>query len=75
MSHEDRLADIREQADEYIAMGVATVWIVDPRRRTAYVADRTGLNSAMDVLSAAGSPIVVPLAQVFAYLDKMEARK
>jgi len=74
MSYEDRRSDILERAEDYLAMGIETVWIIDPRRRTATITTQTGTSEAIHVLAIPGTPISVPIAAVFAYVDKMEAR-
>jgi Uma2 family endonuclease len=75
MSYEDRLSEILERAEDYLAMGVPVVWIIDPRRRSAYIVEDAGLVPAAEWLAVRGYPVEVSLPQVFAYLDKMEARK
>jgi len=37
MSPGDRWTDVADKLDEYFAIGVQTVWIVDPRRRQVFV--------------------------------------
>jgi Uma2 family endonuclease len=75
MSPDDRLNELFERAEDYLAMGVESVWIVDPHKRQAWVATRGGANPVLGDLTVAGWEIAVPLAEVFAYLDKLEARK
>jgi len=71
LSKDDRLRDLRERVDEYLNFGVPNVWILDPVLRKAYVCTQTGFQEPEGgVLEAAGSPIRVPLAEVFAELDQ-----
>jgi Uma2 family endonuclease len=71
LSKDDRLRDMQERVDEYLAFGVPNVWILDPVLRKAYVCTRTGfLEPESGILQAAGSPIHVPLAGIFAELDQ-----
>jgi Uma2 family endonuclease len=71
LSKDDRLRDMRERADDYLDFGVPNVWILDPVLRKAYVCTRSGfLEPESGLLQAAGSPVCVPLAEVFAELDQ-----
>jgi Uma2 family endonuclease len=71
LSKDDRLRDMRERADDYLNFGVPNVWILDPVLRRAYVCTPTGfLEPEGGLLQAAGSPVCVPLAEVFAELDQ-----
>jgi len=75
LSREDRMSDIQERVEDYLSMGVQAVWVVDPQRRRAY---ETLPNGAMQPvpteLTVAGTGIRIPLADVFAELDEMEAK-
>jgi Uma2 family endonuclease len=75
MCPEDRLNELLERAQDYLAMGVSSVWIVDPRQRGAWAATGEGVEPVVDTLTVAGWEIAVPLSEVFAYLDKLEARR
>jgi Uma2 family endonuclease len=74
LSREDRMSDIQERVEDYLAMGVQVVWVVDPQRRRAY---ETLPNGAMQPvpreLTVAGTEIRIPLPDIFAELDEMEA--
>jgi Uma2 family endonuclease len=50
LSPEDRLSRIQARADEYLAMGVPEVWIVDPESLRTYVCDSSGLHEVRDRL-------------------------
>lgn len=50
LSPEDRLSRIQARADEYLAMGVPEVWIVDPESLRTYICDSSGLNEVRDRL-------------------------
>jgi Uma2 family endonuclease len=74
LSPEDRMSRTQEKVDDYIQMGVQAVWVIDPRRRRAYVADRSvTLQPAEDVLTLEGTEIRVPVAEIFSELDEMDA--
>jgi Uma2 family endonuclease len=75
MSHDDRLHELIERADDYLEMGVVAVWIVDPFRRKAWIAVSGSLNSVSEHLDVPGWAILVPLSEVFSYLEKLEARQ
>lgn len=52
--------------DDYLAMGVANIWIVDPRLRRGYRYTSEGLLEAKDgVLRALNPDLAVPLAALF----------
>ena len=74
LSREDRMSDIQERVEDYLAMGVQVVWVVDPQRRRAY---ETLPNGAMQPvpreLTVAGTEIRIPLPDIFEELDEMEA--
>ena len=55
LSPEDRMARIRRVVDDYIALGVPVVWILDPLEKRAYVADaESGLRDVVSgILEAA----------------------
>jgi Uma2 family endonuclease len=71
LSKDDSLRGIRERVDDYLNFGVPHVWILDPVLRKAYVCTPTGfLEPEGGVLQAAGSPVRLPLAEIFAELDQ-----
>jgi hypothetical protein len=54
---------------------VQAVWVVDPQRRRAYETLPSGaLQPVHAELTLAGTGICIPLADVFAELDEMEAK-
>ena len=73
LSRDQRMSEIDERAQDYLAMGVPVVWIVDPLRRTAYVSDAQGQRQVTE-LSVAGTEIRVGVAEVFAELDELEGK-
>jgi len=71
LSKDDRLRDMQERVDEYLNFGVSNVWILDPVSRKAYVCTQSGFQEPdCGILQVAGSPIRVPLAEIFAELDQ-----
>jgi Uma2 family endonuclease len=70
LSKDDTLRSIRNKVDDYLKFGVENVWILDPSRRDALIADRSGYHSpAGDELAVTGTPVYLPLKQIFAELD------
>jgi Uma2 family endonuclease len=69
LSKDDTLRSIRDKVDDYLNFGVKHVWILDPSRRDTLIADRRGYHAPTDdVLVVSGSPIHMPLPQLFAEL-------
>jgi Uma2 family endonuclease len=70
LSPDDRLRYYRDKVDEYTAMGVPAIWLFDPVKRQAFVCTREGfLPPEGGVLAIPGSPIQIPLEDLFADLD------
>jgi Uma2 family endonuclease len=70
LSPEDRLPRVELVLADYLAMGVANIWLVDPVRRVAYTFDATGLRLADPTkLTVPGTPIHLDLTEAFAALD------
>ena len=70
LSPEDRMGRVRKKIDEYLAFGVAYVWIVDPDSRRADVYTASGFYEAKDgVLRTEDPAIEIPLAELFQALD------
>jgi Uma2 family endonuclease len=65
LSKGDTFQSVTERLDDYIAMGVPHIWVIEPHTRRGYVyAD--GFIAVKDgVLRVAGSEIAVPLAAIF----------
>jgi Uma2 family endonuclease len=70
LSPEDRMSQTRTKIDEYIAFGVAYVWLIDPEARRADVYTALGFYEAKyGVLGTEDPAIAVPLADLFQALD------
>lgn len=74
LSWDDRMSEVQERVEDYLAMGVETVWLVDPRHRKGFVADRQG-QQEVEELSVPGTGMRVTLSDVFAELDELEAKR
>jgi Uma2 family endonuclease len=71
LSPEDRLVRLQDRIDDYLGFGIENIWIIDPERRMARRATRTGLHVVeTGELSVPGTPIRVVLSELFAELDR-----
>jgi Uma2 family endonuclease len=74
LSPEDRMSEIQEKLDEYLDMGVDSVWVVDPRRRKAFQTDVRSLQP-VEELTVPGTKIAIPLSDVFDKLNELKGRR
>lgn len=75
LSSDDRMNRVRERVQDYVGIGVRASWVVDPWRRVAYAADKNGvLHEVSDRLVVPGTPISAGVDEIFAELDRLEAR-
>jgi Uma2 family endonuclease len=67
LSPEDRMSRIEERIDDYLAMGIPFVWLLDPATRRAFVATvADGLREVKGgVLRTENPALEVPLDEVF----------
>jgi Uma2 family endonuclease len=66
LSPEDRWPRIQQRIDDYLAMGVPYVWVLDPAAKTAYSVTRTaGTNQVTDVLKTLNPSVELPLNEIF----------
>ncbi|HEY7336288.1 MAG TPA: Uma2 family endonuclease [Bryobacteraceae bacterium] len=66
LSKDDSMPGIMERIDDYFAMGVPNVWIVDPLRRRGYHFTPEGMREAKDgVLRTTNPDLEVSLASLF----------
>ena len=67
LSPEDRMSRVEQRIDDYLAMGVRYVWILDPATRKTYVAmAETGLREVREAVLRTENPVLeMPLAEVF----------
>ena len=71
LSPEDRLVRFQDRIDDYLEFGIENIWIIDPERRTARRATRTGLHIVeTGELTVPETPIRVVLSELFAELDR-----
>lgn len=70
LSPEDRLSRTTKVMDDFAAMGVENLWIIDPIDRIAYIYQPGGkLQLVTDRLTISGTPIYLDLPNLFAALD------
>ncbi len=67
LSPDDRMVRVEKRIDDYLAMGVAYVWVVDPQTRKAFSATAaTGLCEVKSgILKTENPELEVPLAELF----------
>jgi Uma2 family endonuclease len=66
LSPEDRLGLTRKRVEDYLAIGVPSVWILDPCEKKAYVVDPAhGLREVNGEIATADGSVVLPLSEVF----------
>jgi Uma2 family endonuclease len=66
LSKDDTFKSVTERLDDYIAMGVPNVWVIEPHTQRGYVYNSDGFIEAKDaVLRATNSEIALPLSNIF----------
>ncbi|MBI3666390.1 MAG: Uma2 family endonuclease [Acidobacteria bacterium] len=66
LSKDDRMGEMQERIDDYLAFGVPTVWLLDPRTKRAYVFTPGEMHEVKDgILRSSDLAITVPLAALF----------
>ena len=69
---EDRVSRYQQRLDDYRAMGVANVWVIDPMRRKAYDCSQGGWQPA-DNIVIANPPAEIPLDPLWKKLDELHS--
>ena len=69
LSPEDTWARMEERIADYLSFGIANVWVLDPKSRRAWTIMPEGRREVTTVLEVAGSPIAVPLEELFRELE------
>jgi Uma2 family endonuclease len=71
LSREEGMTEVFERVDDYLLMGVAAIWIIDPWRREArsVAADGT-LRPEPQFLQVPNSSIQIATAEIFRELDR-----
>ncbi|MSV32525.1 MAG: Uma2 family endonuclease [Bryobacterales bacterium] len=67
LSPEDRMSRVEVRINDFLKMGVNTVWVIDPETRQAYTANAAeGLREVKTGVLRTESPVIeMPLAEVF----------
>ncbi len=69
LSKDDTMVGMQEKIDDYLAFGVAHVWILNPRSRKAFVCTAEGMREEKETLRTKNPLIAVPLDEIFSDLD------
>jgi len=70
LSKDDTLTSLEDRVDDYVALGVGNIWVLDPVKRRAYVCTKGSFKEPEEgILLVPGSPIQIPLQDLFADLD------
>lgn len=71
LSKDDTLRELQLRVNDYAAMGVKSVWAIDPWERVGYQASARGFEQPADgVLRVEGTPIQLALAELFSEFDE-----
>jgi hypothetical protein len=74
LSPEDRIAEMQDRVDGYLSMDVSAVWVIDPKKRRAWIHTSLGVEEARQGdLKAPG--ITVNLRELFDKQPSFPARK
>jgi Uma2 family endonuclease len=65
LSKDDTFNSLTERLDDYLAMGVPNVWVIEPHTRRGYTYSAGFLEAKDGVLRVPDSEIAVPLASIF----------
>lgn len=69
LSKDDRMQEMQERIDDYLAFGVPYVWVINPRSRKAHAHTASGSREATGGFLRTENPAIeVPLADIFAAL-------
>ena len=70
LSPDDRMPRVLKRLNDFLDMGVAHLWLIDPVEREAFVYARTGLTLVESPrLALPDSPIFIDLPDLFSALD------
>jgi len=66
LSKDDSFKSVVDRLDDYLAMGVANIWVIEPLTRRGYAYTSNGFAEATDGILRTGDPALeVPLSAVF----------
>ncbi len=71
LSPEDRLPRVKVKCEDFFNLGVPEIWVFDPVKRDVLILRPGGFSSRLNegTLALEGTPIQVPLADIFGVLD------
>jgi Uma2 family endonuclease len=70
LSSEDRLPRVIQRLDDFLQMGVANIWLIDPLERVGFIYSRDGLRKVEgQSLTVPNSPIYLDMSEIFSALD------
>ena len=72
LSPEDRFSRTLRRVQEFLAMGVPQVWIIDPNSRDIWTVSGEGnpVQLRGDVLTLPGTPVRITVAEIFEEIDE-----
>ena len=66
LSKDDRMKEMVERVNDYLAFGVRYAWVLDPHTHRAHIYDSAGVHELKDgMLWTSGPEILVPFDQLF----------
>lgn len=66
LSPDDRMADIMDKIDDYLAFGIPCIWVIRPETRRAWIHTIDGSREAKDgFLRNPAGDLIVPLSAIF----------
>ena len=72
VSPEDRVSRYQARLDDYRAMGISNIWVVDPMRRKAFDCSQGGWQP-VDSFESTKPPLTIALGPLWAKLDQLHA--
>ena len=72
LSPEDRVSRYQERLDDYRAMGVANIWVIDPMRHKAFDCSQGGWQPVEKLLMV-NPPAEIPLDPLWKKLDELHS--
>jgi Uma2 family endonuclease len=72
LSPEDRVSRYQRRLDDYRAMGVAHIWVIDPMRRKAFDCSQGGWQP-VETLGITSHAVEIPLGPLWKKLDELHS--
>ena len=74
LSPGDTITGMQRRINDYLRFGVENIWLIDPIGRLAWTADANGIHllAHNDSFIIPNTPVQIPLADLYARLDKQE---